>query len=741
MPIGPVRTMFGFRTAAAVLCMCGMVVAAGNDPTDSPDKKPSYETVRISRPDGTVVTLRVPRGNSLTRRKQHAAIAVRNATSKNKTAPRANLDSDRPVFGAAQGRRGRVPVPRASSDRAVFAPRIATKQAAPRPASTGVRISHPYSGLRELSDAAGRQIFPDSPPRSVSLAPAAVASDNASEWKVGRGWVPDGEDDDTGDYIGSESDALIALVAGKEFTGDTPTPPPQGNIEDPGYDAEAIARWDVVPYQTIAGNFAVGILAFHMNGIDRVEISIEGGPWAAIDTMLTNPRTGVREYVAEIRGDDAMLAADEEIELRAIAYPAGSGTPRLLTPLFLYVNNQGSLTGPRLFVASSGNDSTGDGTESNPFATIQKALNTCNSNLPIYEAATIVLTEAGRYDIDSPAQRVANDRWITIEPDPALERDQVVIAAGSTGDLIRPKTRRLRFHGISLDFSDMYQMYKEDNDQQWYDNARWYQSLGWEYSPPGSVAPVRNTDFSGVFVTDSLAEDILYGFVRCNYVRGCHAEKISGDVYQNSLMVVQSTANNVDGTVLSHHTDILQYFGQHENLIAYNVNSSLTADTQNFFLDHADSSFTNCAFVNIAVQNTQSDPPFSQLNSANDHVLFYHISNPGQRFVMRDDFSGSGKFTAKNVIFRNSVVERIQAADYFGPIPEGVTIDHCHFNYDEPRGESPTSGAIFMLDSYGGQFTYVGEGASMIVGTGALIPGYSTTNTPSRGAVPWVQPR
>ncbi|MDQ7012438.1 MAG: hypothetical protein Q9O74_00910 [Planctomycetota bacterium] len=739
--------MFGIRAAATLLCMCSMTVAARIDPIGPPARSdPSrtsdkYETVRISRPDGTVISMRVPRGSSLTQRNRHTSIAVRQTSQAAKAGRGDASTPDRPVFGATRGGKGRVATPRASSERAVFTPRPPTGRVALQPANSGVRISHPYTGTRQLSPAAGRLILPDTPGRSVGVAPAAVASDTASEWQVGRGWGPGGEDDDTGDYIGADPEALIPLIAGKEFTEDTPVPPPQGNEAEPGYDAEVIARWDVVPYQTISGDFTVGILAFHMNGIDRVEISIEGGPWASLDTMQVNPRTGVREYVALIRGDDAMLATDEEIELRAIAYPAGAGTPRLLTPLFLYVNNQGSLTGPQLFVAKSGNDITGDGTENNPFATIQKALNICNSDIPLYEAATIIITEAGRYDIDSPAQRVENDRWITIQPHTSLERDEVVIAAGSTTDLMRPKTRRLRFHRISLDFSDMYQMYKEDNDQQWYDTARWYQSLGWEYSPPGSVAPVRNTDFSGVYVTDSLAEDILYAFVRCNYVRGCHAERISGDVYQNSLMVVQSTANNVDGTVLTHHTDILQYFGHHENIIAYNVNSSLTADTQNIFLDHANSSFTNCAFVNIAVQNTQSDPPFSQLNSTQDHVLFYHISNPDQRFVLRDDMAGSGKFIAKNVIFRNCVLERLQAADYFGPIPEGVSIDHCHFNYDEPRGENPTTGSIFILNSYGGEFGYVGEGASMIVGTGTVIPGYSSTTTPSRGAVPWVQPR
>ncbi|MBK7405918.1 MAG: hypothetical protein IPJ41_15180 [Phycisphaerales bacterium] len=676
--------------------------AAPSQPANESD----YETVRLSRPDGSVVYLRVPRHQPMTLRLHRPAISTR--------VPR----PERPDSSGSAP----VPIPAGSASRPV--------------------VSHPITGRGALSLHADVPLIA---PHSVGLSERAgaptVAGDDATQWRSGRGWAPGGELDDNGLYLSEDTESIVRLDAGDEFLSDTQPPDPIGDDAAPGYDADAIARWDVVPYQTIAGDFPVGILAFHMNGIDHVSVSLEGGPWTNISTMQINPRTGVREYVMIIPGDDPDLSEDELIEVRAIAYPKNVGTPRLLAPLFLYVNNSGTLTGLKLNVASGGSDATGDGSAAKPFGTIQKALNACNTNMALMDGAEIVITEPGRYDINQPAKPLLNSRWITIRPASGLSRDDVVIAAGSTTDLIRPNTQRLRFQNVTLDFSDMYQMYKEDPHAQWYDHCRWTYGQGWTYTPPASVSPVRNVGYGGLYITDSVAENMLYAFVWCNLVRNSHAEKISGDVFQNSLMVVDSSAHNIDGTVLSHHSDLLQYFGYFDNLIIYNVNASMIISTQNIFLDHANSTFTNCAFVNISVQNAQSDPPFSQLNSPHDHVLFYHISNPGQRFVLRDDMAGSKKFTAKNVFFRNCIVERIQAADYFGPIPEGVTIDHCHFNYNQPVGEKPTVGAIAIINSSGGAFEYKGYGASKIAGSGAFIPGYSDSETPDRGAKPWAPPQ
>ena len=740
MPARPMRNMFGVRLAACLLCLSGLGMAAGVDPNDPPpqsESKPTderYETVRMSKPDGTVVEMRVLRGRSLRHPRVH------NSTGMIRQMP--GVGSGEHLVPTTQGAgapvRGgqRVVTPRASSEgpgQPVPGGRVATSVP-----DTAARISHPYTGSRQIPSRLVELGRPTSVANrgAVSQSPV-VASDEASEWRTGRGWAPFGEDDERGDYLKSLADEIAVLVPGDGWEGSTDAPPAIGNELVPGFDAEVIGRWDEVPFQTVTGPFEIGLLAFHMNGVDRVEISLDNGPWTTVEAMQFNPRTGVPEYVVTIPEDLGEAASDGIIELRAIAYPSQAGQPRVLEPFFLYVDSGESTSGDKVYVAASGDPNTGDGTALKPYATIQKALNKVYLEMNRFDGGEIVITEAGRYDIDSPAFSVENGRWITLRPADGLDRDEVIIAAGSGTDIIRPKVRWLKFEGLSVDFSDSWQMYKEDTHKHWYDNCRWFSGEGWEYTPPQSITPVRNHGYPGLYITDSVAYDTLYGFVTCNLVRNCHVEKISGDAYQNSLMVVRSTAHNLDSTVNSHHTDLLQYFGHFEDIIVYYVSASHVVSCQNFFLDHYLSSFTNCAFVNVAVQNFESDPPFSQLNSAHDHVLFYHISNPGQRFGLRDDMAGEKKFTARNVVFRNSIVERIQAADYFGPIPEGVTIDHCHFNYNDPIGENPTAGAIEIINSSGGVFTYTGIGAAKIINSARYVPGLSAQPDPSRGAWAW----
>lgn len=721
-----IPTRFSRIGVALVGAFVALTAAATPQPTAKANEI-EWEIVRISRPDGRVVELRVPKHVPLRLVGQGTHRAVLG------DAPRLASEDEHAAVRGAHGRvslSARPPAQASSEGPDEGAGRVVSRYS----------ISHPLHGRTSYEGEAPLAMGGQGRPGLVSAEPI-VAGEEPTSWRTGRGWMPDGEVDLSGRYLSEEPEEIAELVAGVEFRGETEPPPPIGDRGEPGYDAEVVARWDLVPHQTITGDFAVGLLAFHMNGISRVDISLEGGPWTRLMAMQENPQTGVREYVAMISRDDLNLAQGEEIELRAIAYPAGAGVPRLLEPLNLYVNNDGYYGSERLYVAASGNDSTGQGTLVKPYRTITKALEKCRSNLGRYEGAEIIILERGRYNIQKPSGHVLNNRWITIRRGSGVSRDDVVIAAGNTSDLIRPSTRRLRFYEVSLDFSDMRQMYKEDPHAQWYDNCRWFYGKGWTYIPPSSMNPVRNIDYGGLYITDSVAEDMLYGFVKANLVRGCHAEKISGDVFQNSLMVVQSSVHNVNGGVLSHHSDLLQYFGHHENLLVYNVNASMVFAAQNIFLDHNDSSFKNCAFVNIAVQNGEADPPFSQLNSANDHVLLMHISNPGQRFVLRDDLEDDRKFTARNVVFRNCVVERIHAGGYWDPIPAGVTIDHCHFNYDRPEGIAPTVGPVAVMNSFGGYFEYKGYGVGKMVGSAALIPGYSDTNRPDRGASPWESPR
>src|SRR6185436_2472821 len=88
--------------------------------------------------------------------------------------------------------------------------------------------------------------------------------------------------------------APTTLTPGTGFSGPTTQPPVQGT--GAGSDAKAIARWDVVPYQTFDTTLNIGVVAFHINDIAKVAFSVNGGPWTDVSQMTLNPETNVVEY-------------------------------------------------------------------------------------------------------------------------------------------------------------------------------------------------------------------------------------------------------------------------------------------------------------------------------------------------------------------------------------------------------------------------------------------------------------
>jgi len=348
--------------------------------------------------------------------------------------------------------------------------------------------------------------------------------------------------------------------------------------------------------------------------------------------------------------------------------------------------------------------------------------------------------EPGRF-APSASLTAQNDLWITVRPDKKLSRDDVIIAPKKREN-IRTRIRRLRFSNLSLDFSKVGQIYKEDTHWQWYDNCRWYQSEGPMVSYPGQSWLVRNVGFNGLYVTNSVAEDTLYAFTFCNLVRDSLCRNITGDVFQMARMVVNCRADKVDGTVLEHHTDLFQWWQSNENIIVYGVKATNINGAQNFFFGGLNVSYTNVAVVNVAVHNTQDrfGAPFTQFSNTNDHVLFMHVSNPGQLSFFREDVEPP--YTANDVKFVNCIFEGLSLSRWgTRGIPDGVSVESCHFVRGNLHGTAPSSGEITIVDGPGSRFSYEGAAVPRILGTGRGIPGFSHPNdgasdhaVPNRGA-------
>lgn len=484
------------------------------------------------------------------------------------------------------------------------------------------------------------------------------------------------------------------LEPGNGFLAPTPQPPAIGS--GAGSDAKAIARWDVVPYQTFEGIFEIGVVAFHINGIDRVEFSLDGGPWTAVKEMTLNPRTNVVEYWTAL---DASRSPDGPIEVRAIAHPK-KGIPRVLGgedvtvangehSMPLFANAQQSFVPQPVFVSLSGDDAA-PGTQGQPVATISRALDV------VQDGGEVILLDAGTYE--GPAnrsQRVMNTRWITVHPAPGLDAEDVTISRPEWS-IVRPEVKLLAWRDIAFNFGYILQYYALEKIT-WFDKCHWFDEFGWEHENGRSVN-VRDC----YYATDTTAFDMLYAFANARIVRGCGAERISGDVYQNAKLVVNCSAKNIDGRVLEHHTDLYQMWNAADNTILYGLEARNLIQTQSIFLQPTYQSppgspryqLSNSAFVNLDIENEivlrdgqdMGGPPWSQLQTSLAHLLFRNVKLPNQRLMLRTDWSDPTVtnmwFEARDVVFEDCLFHQQTWRAYCAPAAprvEGVRFVDCTY--------------------------------------------------------------
>ncbi len=241
-----------------------------------------------------------------------------------------------------------------------------------------------------------------------------------------------------------------------------------------------IARWNCIPYrrtsnpgETPVTAFKIGLVAFHINGIDRVEFraAVNGYQPGAITTVRTpslNSETGTYdEYWCNL--DLTGTADGDKIVIDAIVYPIGSGRPLVLTgaigfsladtqfakwyngiySMILWANPTGTLDASKVFYVDGVNGiDSGTGTNINsPVATIGYiARNIAN------QYATIYVIRAGRYTIDRTgmAEQTTSERFLTIKKHSSVVGD--VIIDGTTAALLLDLGRwhYIKFDGIKI---------------------------------------------------------------------------------------------------------------------------------------------------------------------------------------------------------------------------------------------------------------------------------------------------
>ena len=493
---------------------------------------------------------------------------------------------------------------------------------------------------------------------------------------------------------GGDHGELPALLPGSGWSGPTEQPAPIGSPSADGYDATSIARWDVVPQQVIDGPFPIGVVAFHMNEIDRVEFSADNGPWVSVDEMVYNPRTEVWEYTVLF---DPEAFVDGEVEVRAIAYPE-VGTPRVLEPLTLYANAGGTIPSPEIFVSMTGSDESGDGTRENPYKTIWRGIKSVGS---VLDNVTVFL-EPGVYEYTGTSypQPSAGIGWTTITAAPGVSRSDVQLVAGER----RIRVNRIKLDNLTLDQSDGWQItgYSTMNWDFWINRVVGQGQDQLTGSPYGSV-------FQNIYVTDSQFSDYRDGTMGAAIARNVSLERLGSDAFHNSRMVVNSTVDIIDRLDSDYHPDVFQLYGPSrdvENVILYNVRAS-RVQAQGIFVSGVNS-LRDMAVINVSIDKEGSGAWTNQIAAVPvNHLVIRHASIPNMTWGWRSD-------DIRNVSVVASVWRKVISMPFNGNTPviedewfhENHYIAHDEYgamllgtNYTlgDPMFEEPTPGEFRPL--------------------------------------------
>ncbi|MBN2735785.1 MAG: DUF1565 domain-containing protein [Spirochaetales bacterium] len=456
------------------------------------------------------------------------------------------------------------------------------------------------------------------------------------------------------------------------------------------------AHFNIVPYRTFESLTKLGVVAFHIDGIEKVEYTIvdKNGDTLmdSVNVMTFNDRTGINEYwvkfnLSELSDGPLMVFADVK---------PNNGVTRHLD-ITIMNNSKHSLLYKNFYVhPTNGNDISGDGSSQSPFRTLTRALdyNTVSGG------DNVILMVEGHYEAPyrnaGGDQYTMVDRYITIKPAPNLDRDEVVIISSNTElRTFLPKVSHLKWENVTLDFTyesnHFFRYMTRDNDYLWFDRCRITDNIPNLADMEGSTYVGNIFERTFYYVTDSVAERGKFGFIYTALVRNSSVSNIIGDCYQMSKCILNCTVSDIDWEVVEHHTDIYQLWDEKDNILIYGLTGT-NIFCQSFILEPdrenkpGIETLRNSAFIDISIDNyyknpedeKRGGPPFSFLLGNFENVLFKNINLSEQQIQMNVE-NLAQPFTAKNVVFDNFHFFDYSYDRYVvGQKPLGVTFLGCH---------------------------------------------------------------
>ena len=380
-----------------------------------------------------------------------------------------------------------------------------------------------------------------------------------------------------------------------------------------------IANWDVVPNQEFNSVMKPGVVAFHEAGAD-VRFSVNGGTPVVVTEPSWNDQTGVWEYWIPL---DPRDYPDGPVTVTARAYPAHNPDDteaRDLPALTLIATSSGTLTRIPVWAdCTAGSDTGGDGSEAQPYRTLEKAYTMAGSG------GTVNLKAGTCYAITNTLPAKNYDRWTTITAAPGLSRDQVKVRGGGSNNG-RFGENMVKWQNLEIFKDDPIAgtyaaiMYFEPSHRIWFDNVEIYNVNGSHLVGVDTF----NTQGARYYMTGSVIRNVSNagGF----WQRNCTIKNIGADVWRPSdgSFYVNIDVDNMDYAPGA-HPDLIQFYNpgtRVDNVIVYNVYST-NMRSQGLFGGPAD----NVAFVNLMLEKVAdsdgNNDMLSQLSDYN-HLLIWH---------------------------------------------------------------------------------------------------------------------
>lgn len=487
------------------------------------------------------------------------------------------------------------------------------------------------------------------------------------------------------------------LIPGAGWSGATANPGVQGSGD--GSDEVAIARWTQVPHQDVTTTMTVGVVAFHMNGIDRVEFSADNGAWVSRPSMTFNPAMGYWEYWVTV--DASRSTPDDYVEVRAIVYPT-TGTCRVLSGMFY---TAAPTSNPTLWVDSVSGSPTAAGTQGDPFDTLENALLDLGLNA-VLDGYTIYL-KAGNHEWPGDVYETrTSQRWLTITKDPAASVASVVINAQGAGGTDGTKTYLTHLDSvtISIPYRSAAPSFPASNPgpMLWNSSVSFTNNGGrWG----GSMDQFYNTTttFSYAACTECTFDDCKFGPNQNDLVRNCTVTQIGVDAVTGTRCLINTTVDDVDdGTLVGEHPDVYADT-YHDNIILYGLRASNFEGQGIHIRPVGDATLvTNWAIVNCEFASKPLSFT-SNLSSSAQHILFWNCSWGQQDFRHRHATATHVQY--KNCVFGKSfyVDATVSTTDDLTALPAGASMANCHVMDDATNftipGDCTTGAAGFVNES------------------------------------------